>query len=59
VTAQTAFAAVAALPGPHGRDAAVLLAGIAAAHDLADIAEVLEEWERDRTVSPQESREPS
>jgi hypothetical protein len=44
VTAQTAFAAVAALPGPHGRDAAVLLAGIAAAHDLADVAEVLEEW---------------
>jgi hypothetical protein len=41
--AQTAFAAAAALPGPHGRDA-VLLASIATAHDLADVAEVLDEW---------------
>jgi hypothetical protein len=43
-TAQTALAAAVALPGPYGRDAALLLAGIAAAHDLADVAEVLDEW---------------
>ena len=35
-TAPTAIAAAAALPGSFGRNAAVLLAGITAAHDLAD-----------------------
>jgi hypothetical protein len=43
-TAQTAFAAATSLPGPYGRDAAPLLAGIAAAHDLPDVAEVLDHW---------------
>ena len=43
-TAQTAFAAATSLPGPYGRDAAPLLAGIAAAHDLALVAGVLDHW---------------
>jgi hypothetical protein len=43
-TAQNALAAAIALPTPHGRAAAGLLAAIAAAHDLPDIADVLDEW---------------
>jgi hypothetical protein len=43
-TAQIALAAATALAGPHGRDAALLLASIAAAHDLPEVAEVLDEW---------------
>jgi hypothetical protein len=41
-TAQTCVRRCHLLPGPHGRDAALLLAGIAAAHDLPDVAEVLD-----------------
>lgn len=43
-TAQTALAAACSLPGPHGRDACGLLAAIAAAHGLPEVAEVLDQW---------------
>jgi len=32
------------LPGPHGRDAALLLASNDAAHGLPEVAEVLDTW---------------
>jgi hypothetical protein len=43
-TAQNALVAAIALPTPHGRAAAGLLAAIAAAHDLPEVADVLGEW---------------
>ena len=52
-TAQTALAAASSLPTPQGRAGAGLLAAIAAAHDLPDVADVLDQWrERDTTHRP-------